>query len=97
MNQKVCENYEVMPEITEDGFYKIKILSGEFSGCVYTFGKVEFPDENEPILSFDYNLIEGKVDDRKKFENTIGDILVQLLQKAMEQKELIFKGGTDEN
>jgi hypothetical protein len=97
MNQKVCENYEVMPEITEDGFYKIKILSGEFSGCVYTFGKVEFPDENEPILSFDYNLIEGKVDDKKKFENTIGDILVQLLQKAIEQKELIFKGGTDEN
>lgn len=97
MNQKVCENYEVLPEVNDDGFYKIKILSGEFSGCLFNFGRVEFPDENEPILSFDYNLLEGVAADKEKFETTIGDILVQLLQKALDNQELIFKGGSDEN
>ncbi len=97
MNQKVCENYEVLPEVNDDGFYKIKILSGEFSGCLFNFGRVEFPDENEPVLSFDYNLLEGVAADKEKFETTIGDILVQLLQKALDNQELIFKGGSDEN
>jgi len=97
MNQPTCENYEVLPEVNDEGFYKVKILSGDFTGCVFNFGKVAFPNFEEAVMSFEYNLLEGKADDKAKFENTIGDILVALIVKAIENKDLIFKGGTDEN
>jgi hypothetical protein len=89
------EEYTVLPDATEEGFYKVKIQSGEFTGIIFNFGKVEFPDENEPILKFEYNLLEGAVEDSRKqiFEKTMGDMLVDLLRKAMEQKEISFKGG----
>lgn len=100
MNTKEFENYEILPEVNEEGFYKVKILSGDFNGCVFNFGKVEFPNENEPILSFEYNHLEGESggeDKKKEYETTIGNILVELIRKAIESRELIFTGGTDEN
>jgi hypothetical protein len=45
MSQKEFEDYEVLTEVTEDGFYKVKILSGKFDGCLFNFGKVEFPND----------------------------------------------------
>lgn len=98
MSQKEFENYEVLTDVTEDGFYKVKILSGKFDGCVFNFGKVEFPNEDEPILSFEYNHLEGDnggEDSKKEYETTIGNILVELLRKALENRELIFTGGTE--
>lgn len=98
MSQKEFEDYEVSTDVTEDGFYKVKILSGKFSGCVFNFGKVEFPNENEPILSFEYNHLDGEnggEDSKKEYETTIGNILVELIRKAIENRELIFTGGTE--
>ncbi len=98
MSQKEFEDYEVLPDATTDGFYKVKILSGKYSGCVFNFGKVEFPNEEEPILSFEYNHLEGEnggEDSKKEYETTIGNILVELIRKAIENRELIFTGGTE--
>jgi hypothetical protein len=98
MSQKEFEDYEVLPDVTEEGFYKVKILSGNFNGCVFNFGKVEFPNEDEPILSFEYNHLEGEnggEDSKKEYETTIGNILVELLRLALENRELIFTGGTE--
>ena len=93
--------YEVSPDTTLDGYYKVAIrdYESEFNNVVFNFGAVEFPDENEPILRFDYNIIEGdvKVNKQKDFENTIGDILVELIEQALKNKDLIYKGGTDES
>ena len=93
--------YEVSPDTTLDGYYKVAIrdYECEFNNVVFNFGAVEFPDENEPILRFDYNIIEGdvKLNKQKDFENTIGDILVELIEQALKNKDLIYKGGTDES
>ena len=92
------EFYEVLPEATENGFYKIRILSGKFTGCLFNFGKVEFPNEDEPVLSFEYNHLDGDnggEESKKEYETTIGNILVEVLRKAIENRELIFTGGTE--
>lgn len=92
--------YEVSSDSTKDGYYKVAIRDDEskFNNVVFNFGAVEFPDESQPILRFDYTILEGTVakNTQGEFENTIGDILVELIEKALERHELIYKGGTDE-
>jgi hypothetical protein len=93
--------YEVSPDATLDGYYMVAIrdFESQFNDVVFNFGAVEFPDENEPILRFDYNIIEGdvKANKKKEFEQTIGDILVELIEQALKKQELIYRGGTDES
>jgi len=93
--------YEVSKDTTQDGYYMVAIrdYDSEFNGVVFNFGAVEFPDEDQPVLRFDYNIIEGdvKVDRKVYFEQTIGDILVELIEQALQKQELIYRGGTDES
>jgi hypothetical protein len=93
--------YEVSPDTTQDGYYMVAIRDHdcEFNDVVFNFGAVEFPDEDQPILRFDYNIIEGdvKVNRKVAFEQTIGDILVELIEQALTKQELIYRGGTDES
>ena len=93
--------YEVSKDTTQDGYYMVAIrdYDSEFNDVVFNFGAVEFPDEDQPILRFDYNILEGdvKVHKQKEFENTIGDILVELIEQALTKQELIYRGGTDES
>lgn len=93
--------YEVSKDTTQDGYYMVAIrdYDSEFNDVVFNFGAVEFPDEDQPVLRFDYNIIEGdvKVDRKVYFEQTIGDILVELIEQALQKQELIYRGGTDES
>lgn len=73
----------------------IKINSGPFAGISYVLGEVSFPDEDEPILQFHYELVEGKPDDVPAFEKFVGDALVEMLKKSLEEHSTVFKGGTD--
>lgn len=62
-------------------------------GVKYTIGEVSFPDENEPIMSFEYNIISGVVDDKAAFEKYVGDELVVMIMAGLEDKSVVFKGG----
>lgn len=75
----------------------IKITEGEFEGIEFYFGRCWFPDENQPVLSFDYDIVsEKKPDNKELFEQEIGKILHALLVKAVEEQTTIYTGGTDE-
>lgn len=89
--------YEVLLDqpATEDGFYRVKILEGEFTGAVFSFGKVAFPNEEDNVMSFEYNLETDKPENIKDLENTIGNILTSLIMNAIKNSELVFKGGTE--
>ena len=73
----------------------IKINSGPFAGISYIFGEVTFPDEDEPILQFHYDIVEGEPDDVQAFEKFVGDALVEMLKKSLEEQTTVFKGGTE--
>lgn len=73
----------------------IKINSGRFAGVSYTLGEVSFPDEDEPILQFHYDIVDGEPDDVAAFEKFIGDALVEMLKKSLEEGTTVYKGGTE--
>lgn len=89
--------YQVLldQEPTEDGFYRVKILEGDFADTIFNFGKVEFPNEEENIMSFEYNIETAKPENIQEFETTIGNILTSLIMDAIKNSELVFKGGTE--
>jgi len=88
--------YEVIDYYDADGekVIAIGIMEGEFMGAVYSYGKVNFPDPDEPNLSFDYTVHVSAGDTTSKnFKNAIGDILVEILEDSLNNKETIFSGG----
>lgn len=74
----------------------IKINSGLFAGICYVLGEVNFPDEDEPILQFQYDIVEGEPDDVEAFEKFVGDALVEMLKRSLEDRTTVFKGGTED-
>lgn len=81
----------------EEGEHHITINEGAFIGTTYKYGRVWFPDEDEPILSFDYDVIsEPKPVFKEQFETLVGEILVAMIKKSLEEHSTVFAGGTDE-
>lgn len=62
-------------------------------GVQYTIGRVSFPDPDEPVISFEYDIISGVVEDKPAFERYIGDELVLAIAAGLKEQSLVFKGG----
>ena len=92
-------SYEVIEYFVENGkdefgdqILAIELTNGEFTGTIYSYGKVEDPDE--PNMSFEYTIHNSEVDtSNEKFKNTIGDILVEILEESLKKNETVFTGG----
>ena len=75
----------------------ITITEGDFAGVGFKFGRVWFPDEDQPVLSFDYDVVSvEKPVDKVGFETLISEILHIILRKAVAEQEVVYSGGTDE-
>ena len=83
--------------IEVNGAAGIKIVSGEFENVIYTYSNVsvseakdEITDEDLPaMLSFNYDVVDSSsyIDDELQtleFKNKIGDILMSILAKSVE-------------
>jgi len=93
----------VVLDSKQDGLQAIKLTEGAFEGIIYTYGKVQF-DENETTdnihLRFEYDIIEQNdksLTDKASFEQYIGDILQELIYEGIERNNLTYTGGVDEN
>lgn len=81
-----------------EGRTDIEITLGDFAGIKYNYGRTWFPDEDQPILSFEYDIIsEKKPSDiiKKEFEQFIGDVLMIMLKKAIAEESVVYSGGTE--
>lgn len=98
----------MLPHITIDDSFGgdpvLKILSGEFSGRSFSYGKVEFDKVDEGILHFELNLLSsrGEVQNvekelgeegSEKFKQLAGDYLIHLIELSIETGNLPLKGG----
>lgn len=74
----------------------VMIMDGKYEGLVYNYGNVRFleKDGDDAILQFEYNVLE-KIDidmenlseeDHAEFRKMIGDILVELIEDAVDYK-----------
>ena len=76
----------------------VEIQNTQFKGMVVRFGKVAIHEKNDTAqLAFDFDVIKGKLPKNKtkfsRLEETLGDILVDILENNMDEVEFI--GGDD--
>ena len=93
------ENYTYVSRGQEQ-WASIMITKGEYEGVIYQYGRVSVAEkENEDgtmPLSFDYNVVDQNGHDKEKFDNsvqfknTLGDILVEILDEQLEAGNLEY-------
>jgi len=91
--------YELLDE-DSNGNQFIKLTSNQYSGIIYTYGRVRLLEEDDQLrVQFEYDIHENPVGfvDRDKFRNHIGDILIDLLEENLLKNNIVYTGGTDEN
>lgn len=75
-------------------FAKIQLLTGEFSGVVYHYGKVSVQEDKEndqAFLNFEYDVVSDNglsLSESHDFKEHIGNILVGIISKQMVQSDL---------
>ena len=90
--------YEATPYGTSQ--YSVELLDHKFSDVKFLIGEVKFVETGDNFtLKYVYDIIEGKVEDsdKKEFEHTIGDLLIQMMDDGVRMNNLIYSGGKDEN
>jgi len=82
-----------------DDFTCLKLLSEKYDGIIFKYGNVGFgPKENEdgtlPLI-FDYDIIRNpnkkELGDETEFVNHIGDILLELMEKQLQDGTAVIK------
>ena len=93
------ENYTYVSR-GQDQWASIMITKGKYEGIIYQYGRVSVAEkENEDgkmPLSFDYNVVDvnghekEELDSSTEFKNTLGDILVEILDEQLEAGNLEY-------
>jgi hypothetical protein len=95
----MIKQYELLDE-DYNGNQLIKLTSSEYSGIIYTYGRVRLLEEEDLLrVQFEFDIHENPVGfvDRDKFRNHIGDILIDLLEENLLKNNVVYTGGIDEN
>ena len=81
-------------DVEINGSPKIAICLQKFPSTWFILGGVYLQEVNDTLkLSFEYDIIGGKVpDDKPYFEKCIGDFIVWYMDNNKE--DLIYKGGS---
>lgn len=79
---------------TVSDLHPIQIDEGEFKGCQLIYGQVNIGDEG--TLKFDYDVVNDYTvskDRMEAFVNTIGDILIDMIEDHLKRADVVYKGG----
>ena len=100
----IQNDYEVLfDEYPDEKLARIKLTSGQWDGTIYNYHTIRFLEEenDDAVLKFEYDVIhtpEGlnvealTEDDKKEFEDYLGDILVSIIEETTSDE-----AGTDSN
>lgn len=88
--------------LEKDGVLALELTEGEFSGIIFSYGKVSFDEDSEQDklkVNFQYEVHDDKnlAYDKVAFEKELGDFLMELIVWGTEQNNIVYTGGTDEN
>ena len=93
------ENYTFVSR-DKDKWTSILITKGDYEGVIYRYGRVSVAekenDEGNLPLSFKFNVLdynnhnEEELNASVEFKDTIGDILVEILDKQLEAGNLEY-------
>jgi hypothetical protein len=88
--------------LEKDGVLALELTQGEFSGIIFSYGKVSFDENSQQDnlkVNFQYEVHDAKglAYDKDEFEKELGDFLMELIVWGTEQNNIVYTGGTDEN
>ena len=95
----IYENFELLDE-DYNGKQLIKLTSNEYSGIIYTYGKVNLIEEDDLLrIQFEYDIHENPIGelDKQSFMDHIGRILTELINEQILKNQVVYTGGIDEN
>lgn len=91
MMNDLVEGFDYKFTVPEDSgiAINVELLSGDYTGTVYRYGKVSFEEKEETgegYLVFEYDLVDGDENLKEdiNFKNHIGNILTTIISKNME-------------
>lgn len=91
--EEIIEGLSFIPGTEKDETH-ILINHGPYKDIMFKYGRVWFPDGDEPILSFDYDVVsELKPIPLEPFLEFIGTVLTNLLRHAVDNQTAIYAGG----
>lgn len=74
----------------------IELTDTPYAGIVFKFGGVSFEEkEDECLLHFDYEVVEGDAPNDQIFKTYLGDILIELIEEGLARNDIVYTGGTD--
>lgn len=80
--------------------YAINFTEGEFSHIMFSYGRVEFieDEENDKLITkFDYTVHEHKKKyNKEKFEKELGDFLIEMVVNGLLKHNLVYTGGIED-
>ena len=95
----MSENYTYVSR-GQDQWASILITKGKYEGIIYQYGRVSVAEEENENgkmpLSFNYNIVDinghdkEELDNSTDFKNTLGDILVEILDEQLEADNLEY-------
>lgn len=96
MNDLFQENVDYIFKNAEDdsGLMNIKLVSGDYDGVEYRYGKVSAEEDKETdqaYLSFEFDVIDpgenNLLEENMDFKNHIGIILQNIIMKSIETNQ----------
>jgi hypothetical protein len=83
----------------ENGIHPVKVKSGQFEGTVFRLGKAWFDEEDEGKLSFEMDVLEGKLDADKseEFNQFVGDYIIHMIMERLKDEERKTENNSEGN
>jgi hypothetical protein len=100
MSEHLAKPPFVVVENRKTGLDAIKLTSGPYSGIIYTYGKVNFDEQDDGTckLCFEYEVLENEQEYiAEEFEHYIGDLLQFIMMDQLQKNNITYTGGIDEN
>ena len=96
---RVIPTFTVLEEVNPAGFHILQFTDGEFEGIKFHYSEVAVEEEDDSAkLHFEYTVTDGAISEAQKsdFEQTLGDILLHMLEEQIAEQKVVYAGGTDD-
>ena len=86
--------------VEKQDFIATRIDDGDYEGVIYQVGRIQFsePDATgQRAMRFKYEILENSknIEIQDDFTSIVGDIIVEQIEKKLEEGEMVYANGTD--
>lgn len=99
MSEHLAKPFVVL-QSASTGAYRLKLTSGPYSGIIFSYGEVKFEEMGDTCkMHFEYEVHEdaGVTYTANELEHYLGDMLQMIILEQLQQNEITYTGGVDEN